>query len=91
MAKVKDVLEKLLKLPEDTEILAVVLTKEEFTQDVIQGNSNPIRYEKDYARFLKWYIDGDGIADLFLENSGGESLFSSWEDYLDDTELHEGE
>ena len=96
MAKVKDILEKLSKLPEDADVLAVVLTKEEFNQDVIQGNANSLRYDKDFARFLDWYIDGDGIANLFLENSGGENLFSSWVSYLDDeseafeTELEEG-
>lgn len=89
MAKVKEILEKLAGLPEDADILAIVLTKKEFNEDVIQGNANAVRMDKDYAKFLKWYIDGEGIANLFLENSGGESLYQDWVNYLDDEDLQE--
>jgi hypothetical protein len=80
MAKVKDLIDRLSKLDGERELCAVVLTREEFNEDIIQENMENIHDDATFAKFVDQFIDGGDIGNLFID-CYGENLYELWAEF----------
>lgn len=82
MATVREVKEYLSKLSDDTPLIAVVLTREEFNYDIIQGNSNPIPSDESFAEFAENWFDGanQSFGSQFIDWQG-DTLYEAWTEF----------
>lgn len=84
MATVQEALDKLSKLDPNEPILALVISRKEFNDDIIQGNGPEVPDNDTYAKFLKYRIDMDGDMGTTFYEEDSINLFGEWDTFLDE-------